>query len=322
MQTEGKLVKIIEKELVSLKFDKKPESLYKPIRYSIDAGGKRLRPLLTMMSCELFGGKVDRAIKSAIAIEIFHNFTLLHDDIMDNSDIRRGKPTVHKHWNQNIAILSGDAMLIVAYKILSESSAELLPDLFEVFNKTSLEVCEGQQYDMEFEDRDAVTIAEYIDMIRLKTSVLLAGALKMGAICADASHDDQQLIYDFGENIGIAFQLRDDMLDTYGDPAIFGKKIGGDILCNKKTFLMVTAMEKAAKGSQLVDIMNDDTIAPINKIKSVTAIYDELGVRKATEKAIEKHYRKAMKSLDEISACEMAKSVLRGYVAKLMEREK
>ena len=237
------LQEIINKEIESKKMGREPFSLYEPINYSLSNGGKRIRPLLTLLACNLFSEKIDQAIDAALAIEIFHNFTLLHDDIMDKADIRRGKPTVHKKWNENTAILSGDAMFIKSYDFLLETKTEKFKEILQVFNNTALEVCEGQQYDMEFENRNDVSENEYLRMIELKTSVLLAAALKIGAIIGGAENADADLLYDFGRNIGLAFQLQDDMLDVYGSKNTFGKEIGGDIVANKKTFLLIKAKQ-------------------------------------------------------------------------------
>ena len=242
---------LIESTLVSIFEGKEPYNLYEPIRYVLSIGGKRLRPTFALMACDLFGGNVNDAVYPACALEVYHNFTLLHDDIMDNADMRRGKPTVHKKWNENTAILSGDVMLSQAYEVMCRAEHSLLPSLLSVFNQTTIEVCEGQQYDMDFESRNDVSADEYIAMIRLKTAVLLAASLKIGAICAKASAKDADLIYEFGINVGLAFQLKDDWLDVYGDVKKFGKKIGGDICCNKKTYLLITALEKASGDTKI-----------------------------------------------------------------------
>ena len=235
MQTIDKYIEIINNAIASIDYPQSPFGLYAPVKYQLDMGGKRVRPLLTVMACDMFGGDIEEAISPALGLEIFHNFTLLHDDVMDKADIRRGRPTVHKAWNENTAILSGDAMQIIATQKVCEAPLRVLKEVLDLYNKTALEICEGQQFDMEFETREDVTREEYIEMIRLKTAVLIGCALKMGAIIAGATPSQADAMYKFGENIGLAFQLQDDYLDVYGDAETFGKKIGGDILNNKKT---------------------------------------------------------------------------------------
>ena len=259
-----------------------PVNLYKPIEYTLDSGGKRLRPMLVAIACEMFGKSSEAVENAAVAIEIFHNFTLLHDDLMDDSPIRRNKPTVHVKWNANTAILSGDAMLIKAYEFLAKIPEKYWAKVLPVFTQTALEVCEGQQFDMDFETKDNVTIDEYFRMIRLKTAVLLACSLKTGAIIADASERDQRLIYDLGIAIGMAFQLKDDYLDTYGTFETLGKRIGDDILCRKKTFLLLTALNNADDNQRehLRTILNSTSIADDRKIAEVTEIYNRLNVAK------------------------------------------
>ena len=242
MHTPEEFIAIVQKSIESIAYPQEPAELYNPIRYELSLGGKRIRPVLTLLACELFDGDYRNALDAATGIEIFHNFTLLHDDVMDKADIRRGKPTVHVKWNENTAILSGDAMQIIAFMHMMKTPEKSRKAVCDVFLKTSLEICEGQQYDMEFESRNDVKEEEYLDMIRLKTAVLLGGALKIGALIAGASENDADKIYKFGENIGLAFQLRDDYLDVYGDPEIFGKNIGGDILNNKKTYMLINAL--------------------------------------------------------------------------------
>ena len=234
MLSINQVQELIKSEIEQTNFIKTPSNLYEPIEYTMEMGGKRIRPLLCLMATQLFNGDIQKALKPALGLEIFHNFTLLHDDIMDNADVRRNKSTVHKKWNENVGILSGDAMLINAYQYITQSEKDVLPDLLKLFNDVALGVCEGQQYDMDFEDRGDVTVDEYIEMIRLKTAILLAGSLKAGAILAKATEKDADLIYQFGINIGIAFQLQDDYLDSFGNQKTFGKRIGGDIIANKK----------------------------------------------------------------------------------------
>jgi geranylgeranyl diphosphate synthase type II len=275
------------------------------------------------MSANLFSDIVDKAVKPAIALEIFHNFTLIHDDIMDNADVRRGKPTVHKKWNPNVAILSGDAAIIVAYKYVAQTDSTLLPEILKVFNATALEVCDGQQFDMEYEKLPVVTEDDYLKMIELKTSVLLAAAAKIGAILGGASLQDAERLYNFGRNLGLAFQLQDDLLDTYGDPKVFGKAIGGDIISNKKTFLMINALKLATQPSQvaLQKILKNEAIAPEEKIASVKAIYDEVGVKEITEKKIDFYYKLALAEIAKISVREERKEAILSYAEKIMGRK-
>ena len=301
-----------------------PVNLYKPIEYTLDSGGKRLRPMLVAIACEMFGKSSETVENAAVAIEIFHNFTLLHDDLMDDSPTRRNKPTVHVKWNANTAILSGDAMLIKAYEFLAKIPEKYWAKVLPVFTQTALEVCEGQQFDMDFETKDNVTIDEYFRMIRLKTAVLLACSLKTGAIIADASEQDQRLIYDLGIAIGMAFQLKDDYLDTYGTFETLGKRIGDDILCRKKTFLLLTALNNA-DGNQrehLRTILNSTSIADDRKIAEVTEIYNRLNVAKICEEEINRYYSEAGKLLAEISVADEAKTDIRNLINKLKIREK
>ena len=300
MQTIDKYIEVINKAIASIEYPKAPFGLYEPVKYQLDMGGKRVRPLLAVMACDMFGGDIEEVVSPALGLEIFHNFTLLHDDVMDKADIRRGRPTVHKAWNENTAILSGDAMQIIATQKVCEAPARVLKEVLELYNKTALEICEGQQYDMDFETRDDVTREEYIEMIRLKTAVLLGCALKMGAIVAGATLQQAEAIYKFGENIGLAFQLQDDYLDVYGDAETFGKKIGGDILNNKKTYMLISALS-LAEGSIKDRLQNllagkaDD-----EKIVQVTAIYSELGIDKIAREKIAEYSQKALAYLDEI----------------------
>ena len=249
MRTFEEICRTIEEALARLTFDQPPRSLFDPITYTLSLGGKRIRPALALMACDLFGGKNEDVLQPALGLEVFHNFTLLHDDLMDEADRRRDKPTVHKLWNPNVAILSGDAMLICAYQLVAKANDKAI---LELFSRTALEICAGQQYDMEFESRSDVTEEEYLEMIRLKTAVLLACALKVGAMIGGASAADADALYDYGIHIGLAFQLQDDLLDVYGDPKTFGKNIGGDILCNKKTFLLISALSAASEEQRQV----------------------------------------------------------------------
>jgi len=291
----------VRESLEKAVFPDRPERLYGPIRYILSLSGKRIRPQLVLMGAELFDAAAGkRAVPASLAVEYFHNFSLLHDDIMDRAPLRRGKPTVHRKWSDNVAILSGDALLVKAYGELAKSPPEKLPDLLRVFNKTALEVCEGQQIDMDFEHRDAVGESEYIEMIRLKTSVLLGGALQMGAIVADADAHSQELLYGFGENLGIAFQLQDDILDVYGDPGTFGKQVGGDILANKKTILFVKLSERIAPEdraalARLMDGRADGGSEKVEKMKALYARYDILaGASVQKERFTEAAYEKLL----------------------------
>ena len=286
-------------EIDKLNWEIDPKNLYAPIKYVLSLGGKRIRPLSALMACELFSGDVQRALKPALALEVFHNFTLLHDDIMDRAEVRRGKPCVHVKWDDSTAILSGDAMLIKSYQLLEQCDPAILPQLLPLFSRTAAEVCEGQQYDMDFEGRVDVSVAEYIEMIRLKTAVLLAASLKVGAICGGAGELDAQALYEFGIGIGIAFQLKDDLLDVYGDTKDFGKEIGGDICCNKKTFLLISAMQKA-EGDDKEELMKWITAKEFNrgeKVAAVTEIYDKLHLRSLTEMKMQEYYEQAIEAL-------------------------
>lgn len=323
MYSLNDLQAIVEKSFGELQLPIEPRNLYEPISYTLSLGGKRVRPILCLMSANLFSDIVDKAVKPAIALEIFHNFTLIHDDIMDNADVRRGKPTVHKKWNPNVAILSGDAAIIVAYKYVAQTDPALLPEILKVFNATALEVCDGQQFDMEYEKLPVVTEDDYLRMIELKTSVLLAAAAKTGAILGGASLQDAERLYNFGRNLGLAFQLQDDLLDTYGDPKVFGKAIGGDIISNKKTFLMINALKLATQPSQvaLQKILKNEAIAPEEKIASVKAIYDEVGVKEITEKKIDFYYKLALAEIAKISVREERKEAILSYAEKIMGRK-
>jgi len=299
-----------------------PGHLYDPIRYMLQIGGKRIRPLLTLMAADLFSiADIEEAMPAALAIELFHNFSLVHDDIMDNAPLRRGHSTVHEKWNPNIAILSGDNLLIMAYTQLAKCPASNLPALLETFNVMAAEVCEGQQLDMDFENTPTVSIGDYLHMIRLKTSVLLGTALKMGAILADADDKDAKLIYNFGVDVGIAFQLQDDILDVYGDPGQFGKQRGGDILANKKTYLLLKALEIAdtATQSELNDWLADHD-RPSEKIDRITAIYDDLGVRQQVEAVKELHIKQAYTALNAIPIAHNRKTPLRELAQVLLNR--
>lgn len=313
----------IENEIAALHFDYPPKSLYTPIEYILSLGGKRIRPALALMACNMYKEDISQVIKPALGLEVFHNFTLLHDDLMDGADKRRNKPTVHKVWNANTAILSGDAMLIAAYQLIAETEAIHLKEIMDLFTQTALEICGGQQFDMEFESRMDVNESEYIEMIRLKTAVLLACGLKMGAIVGGASKEDADKLYQFGIYIGLAFQLQDDLLDVYGDSATFGKNIGGDILCNKKTFLLVNALRLSdtEQRAALEQWMGRDTFNPAEKIAVFTAIYNETHLKELTEEKIQCYYDKAMECLDALSIPANKLSVLIEVSNQLMHRQ-
>ncbi|HWD88371.1 MAG TPA: polyprenyl synthetase family protein [Mucilaginibacter sp.] len=306
-----------------LSFPLHPAELYEPIKYILSLGGKRMRPALLLMACDLFGGDPDKALSPALAIEVFHNFTLMHDDIMDNAPLRRGKTTVHEKWNKNVAILSGDVMLVESYKLIMQVDSHLLSRILNIFNGTAVGVCEGQQFDMEFEQRDDVHIDEYINMIRLKTAVLLGGALKIGAIIGGAGEQDASLLQTFGEQLGVAFQLQDDILDIYGNPEKFGKQVGGDILSNKKTFLLIKALElaDAEQAAELNKWFSNTQFSPKEKIDAVTGLYDQLKVKQYAWKAMQTYADKAFMALDAIILPDSNKQYLRDFADGLMIRE-
>ncbi len=317
---ENKINKVIDE----LNYEKDPKSLFDPIEYILSLGGKRLRPILAYMATSLFNDDLEKTTSPALGIEIFHNFSLLHDDLMDNASIRRGEPTVHIKWDANTAVLSGDAMLIDAYKYITKVDTDVLPAILDVFTTTAMQVCEGQQYDMDFEKRLNVKESEYIEMIRLKTAVLLAASLKIGAIMGNANENDANKLYDFGINIGLAFQLKDDLLDVYGNPIDFGKNIGGDILCNKKTFLLIKALENSDKKSNatLKQWITAESFEPEAKINAVKEIYDDLNLESHTDKLIQKYYLAALNCLSEVNVSDEKKEQLLIYTNNLMNREK
>ncbi len=313
----------IEGEIKNIPLDYPPKSLFDPIEYTLSLGGKRIRPALALMACDIYSGNIEKVIKPALGMEVFHNFTLLHDDLMDKADIRRNKPTVHKVWNANAAILSGDAMLIIAYQLIGQTAPEHLKEIFDLFTQTAIEICCGQQYDMEFETRAHVTEEEYLEMIRLKTAVLLACCLKAGAILGGASPDDAQHLYDFGINTGIAFQLQDDLLDVYGDAKTFGKNIGGDITVNKKTFLLINAFEKASESQRktLSNWIAKKDFDPAEKISIFTNIYNELNIRHLTEVKMKEYYTAGLHHLNALSVSAERLDVLKEVCNKLMYRK-
>ena len=323
MRSNEELLELLENYLAQRELPTEPERLYEPIRYSLSGGGKRLRPMLLLLSCGLFADDVAPALPAAAAVEIFHNFTLLHDDIMDNAAVRRGKPSVFARWGGNVAILSGDAMLISAYRLLAQTPPALLPRILEAFNAMALGVCEGQQYDMDFERKQKVSVVEYMSMIELKTSVLVAGSAMIGAIVGGAGEEQCRRLYQFAVELGMAFQLQDDLLDSYGDERL-GKRIGGDILEGKKTFLMVTAMSRADEPQREVlrNTYKDAALADAEKIARVRAVYDALDVPRLTEQQISLRFDRALATLDGLEVAEERKEPLREYARSLMDRKK
>ena len=317
------LTEKIEKYLSNISYPTQPEGLYEPISYVLSMGGKRLRPTLLLLSYSLFKDDIDTALPLAIGLETYHNHTLLHDDLMDNADVRRGKPTVHKKWDANTAVLSGDAMLIIAFRHFIEARCEGKEQILELFANTAFEICEGQQYDVNFERRCDVTESEYMEMIRLKTSVLLACAAKAGALAAGASPEDADTLYRFAEKMGLAFQVQDDWLDVYGDPKVFGKKIGGDILCGKKTYLLINALNRAdaADKQRLLALLADSEMPAGEKIAAVTHIYDALGISQLTLQTIDNLYKEALAALDALSLPAERVAPLRQYAGSLLGRK-
>lgn len=324
MYTITDLQKLVEQEISKQQFVVEPKGLYQPIEYVMGMGGKRIRPTMCLAGCYLFTDDIQPALKPSLSLEIFHNFTLLHDDIMDNADVRRNQATVHKKWDENTAILSGDAMLIKAYQYASEINGQHLKKVIDLFSQTAIEVCEGQQYDMEFETRDDVEVSDYLNMIRLKTAVLLAASLKTGAILGDASDDDANLLYEFGENIGLAFQLQDDFLDVYGDIETFGKAIGGDIVANKKTFLLLNALQLASGSlrNDLLKWINAVDFDAQEKIEAVKTIYNTLKVDELAREKMNFYFDKAIAALNKVNGRESMKEQLRHFAVKLIERSR
>ncbi len=313
--------KLIAENITNWYLPDSPENLYEPLRYFLTIGGKRMRPVLTLMGAELFGEKAESALHAAIGVELFHNFSLIHDDIMDAAPLRRSKTTIHKKWNENIAILSGDVLMVKAYEEICKQGPTHLFELMQIFNKTAIEVCEGQQMDMDFETRVNVQISEYIEMIRLKTSVLLGGALEMGAIVAGASLKDRALLYTFGQELGLAFQIKDDYLDLYGDPEKFGKQIGGDVIANKKTLLYLLALEKAnvEQVATFRQLENEPDL--LFKVENVRKLFDQLEIPAAAHEQMESHFNKGMLALSKISVKDENKKDLIDLSNYLMARE-
>lgn len=323
MFTSSELLEKINSYIANLQFTRTPKGLYDPITYVLSMGGKRIRPVLMLMAYNLYKEDVTRVLSPATGIEVYHNYTLLHDDLMDRADRRRGRETVHKVWNDNAAILSGDAMLVLAYQFMAECPIEFLKEVMTLFSLTALEICEGQQMDMEFEQRNDVAAEEYLEMIRLKTSVLLAASLKIGALLGGASQEDAEHLYNFGMNMGVAFQLKDDLLDVYGDAVVFGKNIGGDILCNKKTYLLIKALEHADEEQlcQLSHWINTDSFEPAQKIAGVTELYNQVGVKALCESKMVEFSAKAMESLAAVTVVDEKKKELEKLMNNLMYRE-
>lgn len=315
--------KLLEAEIKKKKFGKEPASLYEPIRYLMNLGGKRLRPMLALLSYSLYKNDARKIIPYAVAIEAFHNFTLMHDDIMDKAPLRRGKPTVHTKWNTNIAILSGDVMLVKVYDMLLSLPADKLHAVLAAFNRCAAEVCEGQQWDMEFESRANVSEREYINMIRLKTAVLLGFSLELGAILADASAQDRKALRDFGVNMGIGFQLKDDLLDAFADPKKFGKQVGGDILANKKTFLLIKTLERATGKTkkEINEWLSAKRFKKQEKVNAVKAIYESLDIPSVAEKKVNHYFNLAFKNLDAVNADRNKIQLLKKFTESLIERQ-
>jgi len=315
------LLKKINQRILSLTIPAQPAELYEPARYTFALGGKRMRPLLTLLGYSLYKPTNEKALNAAVALEVFHNFTLLHDDIMDKAPLRRGKPSVWKKWSSNTAILSGDAMLIMAYELLSAYESVLLKKMLPVFNHTAIKVCEGQQLDMDFESAKNVSIADYLYMIELKTAVLLGAALQLGGMIAGAKDSDTKNLYEFGKNTGIAFQLQDDILDVFGEADKFGKQVGGDIVSNKKTFLLLKAFELADKktATQLNTLLKEKN--KVKKVKAVKEIYNKLDVKKFAEKEMQKFYSKGLAAFEKVNAPKEKKKILTDFTQQLMQRQ-
>ena len=320
----NEILQLVNRCLDQLPYDRKPASLYEPIQYVLSLGGKRIRPVLMLMAYNLWKPQPEDILMPAIGLETYHNFTLLHDDLMDNADVRRGQPTVHRRWDANKAILSGDNMLVLAFQRMQQVPADKLPAVLSVFTQTALEIDEGQEFDVAFETRDDVTEAEYIEMIRLKTSVLLACAMKIGGLLADAPQEDVDRLYRFGESIGLAFQLQDDLLDVYGDPKVFGKAIGGDIASNKKTFMLINAFNRAnpKQRQELERWITAKTFNRDVKVSSVTRLYDAIGIRELCEQKINDYFQQANQTLAEIQVPDDSKRQLRQYMDELLHRNK
>ncbi len=323
MLTSNEITAKVNDFIDNLSYDRKPASVYEPIKYVLSMGGKRIRPVLMLLAYNMFRDDPESIMMQACALETYHNYTLLHDDLMDGADMRRGMPTVHKKWNANTAILSGDTMLVMAYQRMAQCPPDKLRQVLSLFTETALEIGEGQQYDMDFEARNDVTEAEYIEMIRLKTSVLLACAVKIGAVMADAPAEDADNLYRFGERIGLAFQLQDDLLDVYGDPKVFGKAVGGDIVSNKKTYLLINAFQlaDAARRAELMRWVGASDFDRAEKIAAVTAIYDSLGIRELCERKISQYYDEGKAFLRKVGVEPRRKEHMLHFIGEMMRRE-
>ena len=324
MKTANDILQQVNDFLAAQTYDRKPFSLYEPVQYVLSLGGKRIRPVLMLLGYNLWREHPEDILMPAIGLETYHNYTLLHDDLMDNADMRRGHATVHRRWDANKAILSGDSMLVLAYQRVAQVPAGKLREVLDLFTVTALEIGEGQEYDMTFENRNDVTEDEYIEMIRLKTSVLLACALKMGAILADAPQEDVERLYKVGEQLGLAFQLQDDLLDVYGDPKVFGKTIGGDITSNKKTYMLINAVQRA-NARQRAELERWITAVDFDrqeKVKAVTQLYDEIGIRQLCEQKINYYFDQARQTLDEVAVPGSSKQALRDYMDDMLHRNK
>lgn len=323
MLTADEILNKVNAFLDALPYDRKPASLYEPIKYVLSMGGKRIRPTLMLLAYNMFKDDPERILMNAIALETYHNYTLLHDDLMDNADLRRGHATVHTKWDANTAILSGDSMLVLAYERMAQCDSRHLADVLHLFTTTALEIGEGQQYDMEFESRNDVREEEYIEMIRLKTSVLLACALKIGAVLADASPQDADNLYKFGEQIGLAFQLQDDYLDVYGDSKVFGKKIGGDIVSNKKTYMLINAFNHAneAQRQELERWIGAKDFDREEKVAAVTRLYNEIGIDKMAQDKIAYYFEQSRHYLDAVQVSADRKAELTKYAQRMMKRQ-
>ena len=324
MYSVAELTEKVTTALEQLPYDRQPQGLYAPIKYVLSLGGKRIRPVLMLMAYNMYREDVDRIMPVALGLEVYHNFTLLHDDLMDRADVRRGKPCVHKVWNDNTAILSGDNMLVMAYQMMSRCPSSALPSVISIFTETALQIDEGQQYDMEFEQRTDVTEREYLEMIRLKTSVLLACALQIGALLGGASEADTQALYAYGEKVGLAFQLQDDYLDVYGDFETFGKAIGGDILCNKKTFMLINALAHAPEHlrTELQGWLAATEYDPAEKIEAVRHIYTQVGVDQMAKEQISFYIAQAEDALHALPIAEERKEILRQWTEQLLGRKR
>jgi geranylgeranyl diphosphate synthase type II len=323
MKSSNDILQLVNDYLDHLPYDRKPLSLYEPVRYVLSLGGKRIRPVLMLLSYNMFKDDPESILSSACALETYHNYTLLHDDLMDNADLRRGHETVHRRWDANTAILSGDSMLVLAYERMQQCRPDKLAEVLALFTETALEIGEGQQYDMDFEHRTDVSEAEYIEMIRLKTSVLLACATKMGAILADAPEQDAEALYKFGEQMGLAFQLQDDFLDVYGDTRVFGKAIGGDITSNKKTFMLINALNLAneQQRKELLHWVTAENFDRDEKVKAVTRLYNEIGIDRLAQERIAYYFGESRKYLEAVNLPDERKEYLRSYTEEMMHRQ-